>query len=110
VDYFGRVEKEFVGGLHANGMAYSWPLIKLVATEERLLFRARFGLGRFAGPWQLDREQVKAVASTGRGSILVFGVEILSPQCDQRWVFNAMTAPQKQLVRALADLGYPARV
>ena len=104
------MEKEFVGGLHANGMAYSWPLIRLVATEERLLFRARFGLGRFAGPWQLDREQVKAVASTGKGSILVFGVEILSTQGDQRWVFNAMSPPREHVVRALADLGYPARL
>ena len=99
-----------MGGLHVNGMAYSWPLIRLDATEERLLFRARFGLGRFAGPWQLDREQVTSVASTGKGSILVFGVEILSTQGDQRWVFNAMSPPREQVVRALADLGYPARV
>jgi hypothetical protein len=64
---------------------------------------------RFAGPWQLDREQVTSVASTGKGSILVFGVEILSTQGGQRWVFNAMSPPRGQVVRALADLGYPAR-
>src|SRR6478736_5919187 len=37
------------------------PLIELVATPEKLEFRARFGLGRFLGAWCVEQSQVAAV-------------------------------------------------
>lgn len=39
-------------------------LIEMVATPERLDFHARFGLGRFLGPWRLERAQIRTIFKT----------------------------------------------
>jgi hypothetical protein len=102
------VETSVVGGLALSDVSvYTWPLIELRATEECLTFRARFGLGRFVGPWRLDRTQVRAISVTeGR---VQRGIEILGLQ-GQRWVFFALSRPKAQVVDDLATLGYPSVV
>jgi hypothetical protein len=104
---FRLVETRIVGGLYRSDMAVvTWPLIELLATDDRLTFRMRFGLGRFLGPWRLDRDQVKAVATTARGSLLS-GIEITGTK-GERWVFFAMSQPRERVLRDLVGLGYPA--
>lgn len=99
------VETAFVGGLtRSEGGTYTWPLIKLLATADRLTFSARFGLGRLVGPWHLDRKQINAV-SPAEG--LQLGVEILGTE-GQRWVF--LTVQSEKVTRDLGALGYPIEV
>lgn len=43
-------------GLDISGEIRAWPpLIQLEATPDLLEFRTRLGLGRFLGPWSVER-------------------------------------------------------
>ena len=78
------------------------PLIELVATPERLEFRARFGLGRAMGPWRLERAQVtKAFLVKGLmgDCIAVHGSDYLD--------WTIFTFSPKSLLLTLEELGYP---
>jgi len=78
------------------------PLIELAATPERLEFRARFGLGRFMGPWRVERAQVTRVFRA-RGlmsdCIAIRGSHYLD--------WTIFTFSPDPILLTLEELGYP---
>lgn len=54
--------EDFKGGLVvANKFGLGTPWILLVPTADRIEFRLCHGLGRFFGPWILDRKDITLV-------------------------------------------------
>ncbi len=92
-------------GLDIAWQIRAWPpLIQLEATPDFLEFRARLGLGRFFGPWRVEREQVTKIFRGRRWlnptpSVSIWGKDNLD------WiVFTYGPAP---LLLTLEELGYP---
>ena len=90
-----------VGFAHKTFRA-TFPLIELVANQERLIFRARFGLSLLAGPWKIERAEVHSV-SLIRGlmgkAVNIQGVGSLN------WtIYSYKPEP---LLLTLEELGYP---
>ncbi|WP_458112962.1 hypothetical protein M1D88_02015 [Arthrobacter sp. R1-13] len=89
-------------GLYDQWFDASWPLIEMTAKSERLDFYARFGLGRFLGPWRLERAQIRAMYKTRTfftSSIAVEGAHRLG------WRIGAFH-PESVLL-TLEEIGYP---
>lgn len=73
-----------------------------MATPERLEVRARFGLGRFAGPWRVERAQVTKV----------FRARVLWSDCvgirdNQNVDWTVLTFSPDPILLTLGELGYP---
>lgn len=90
----------------ADSVRYSWPLIRMTADSSHVTFAARFGLGRFAGPWVVRREDVTTVR---RSTWLGGGVEILTG-ISNTYVFGTMQRDVATLLTDLARLGYPTDI
>jgi len=89
-------------GFNNQGFSATWPLIELVATSERLEFRARLGLGRFIGPWCVERSMVtKIFRAPGLmgDCIAVRGKHYLD------WTIYAFSL--EPILLTLEELGYP---
>lgn len=78
------------------------PFIELVATPERLEFRARLGLGRFMGPWRVERGEVKTIYRV-RG-LIWDGVGIQGHGA-LRWIAFPFTV--EPVLLTLEEMGYP---
>ncbi|OOP65319.1 hypothetical protein BMF89_00290 [Arthrobacter sp. SRS-W-1-2016] len=78
------------------------PLIELVATRERLEFRARFGFGRFVGPWRVERSQVRRVFRAP--GLFSDGIAI---QGDNYLDWTIYSFHPEVVLLSLEELGYP---
>lgn len=78
------------------------PLIELVATPEQLVFRARFGLGRFLGPWLLERAQVGRIFKAPG----IMG-DCIAIQGDHYLDWTIYTFSPEPILLTLEELGYP---
>ena len=90
-------------GLDNQQFRATVPLIELVATPERLEFRARFGLGRIMGPWHVERTEVTKV----------FKVRLLWSHCvgirgNEGLEWTILTSSPDPILLTLEELGYPA--
>jgi hypothetical protein len=75
-----------------------------VPTKERLEFRVRHGLGRFFGPWRLERNDVRLVYRTMRGLDTFHGLGFVRP--DGTW-WTFWTYHPDEVLDFLEELGYP---
>ena len=99
-------ELRIVCALYSSSpLALTWPLVEMIATQEKIEFRARFGLGRFLGPWSIGRTSVHSVGIGMRA--LRQGVEIVGDD-QRRWIIGSL-AEKEQVLHDLAALGYPVR-
>lgn len=90
-------------GFNNQELSATWPFIELVATPERLEFRARLGLGRFMGPWSVERSMVtkifRAPGLMMGDCIAVRGKHYLD------WTIYAFSL--EPILLTLEELGYP---
>lgn len=97
-----------IGGLnHPEGrMGLTGPLVRLEATPNEIQLSARFGLGKFLGPWLIPRAQVTKIrpASTSLGFFT--GVEIIV-DASRVWIFWSLR--HVEVLAGLRTLGYPVR-
>lgn len=49
---------------------FSFPLVHLYVSEDRLILEARFGLARLWRPWVVDREDVAYIGARARAPIM----------------------------------------
>jgi hypothetical protein len=89
-------------GLYDQRFGASWPLIEMVATADRLDFGARFGLGRFLGPWRLEREQIKTIYKTR--FLTATGIAI---EGAHRLDWRVGAAHPDSVLLTLEEMGYP---
>ena len=97
-----EAEYRVIVGLYDQRFGATWPLIEMRATPDRLIFQARFGLGRFLGPWRLERAQIKTLYETRlffSSAIAVEGAHRLD------WRIGAFH-PETVLL-TLEEMGYP---
>lgn len=78
----------------------SWPLGKLLVTQDRLVFSLGFGLSRLVRPWLLDQADVEFFDSWGRTVWLTRGNR------SDWWIWTFDAA---QLRAQLQSLGYKSR-
>ena len=99
------MQPEFKGGLAIPGkFSAGTPWILLVPTTERLEFRTRHGLGRFFGPWRLERDDVRLVYRTMGGLDAFHGLGFLRK--DETW-WTFRTYHPNEVMDCLEKLGYP---
>lgn len=105
----GRVNEEGRGdapyrvnvGMEYRAIRATAPLIELTATEDHLLFRARFGLGLLMRPLRFERRQVNRIFAAP--SWLSDCVRMQGDHLDLT-VFTFSPGP---LMLSLEELGYP---
>lgn len=93
----------FTVAFYPTEFGFTWPLIEFIPDEDRLTFRARFGLGLIFRPWVLECDQVRSICMTPRG-VWPPGLEIWSTASD-RWLVIAGNC--SRLLAVLASMGYP---
>ena len=99
-----EMQPEFRGGLAIPGkFRVGTPWILLVPTREQLEFRTRHGLGRFFGPWRLERDDVRLVYRTMRGLDTFHGLGFL--RRDGTW-WTFWTYHPDEVLDCLEELGY----
>lgn len=96
--------KPYVGGLRVGLLNFTFPLVNLYVSEDRLVLQPRFGLAWLFRPWVVDRADVAYI----RTHVIIWGlagVNIgLAPPA--LLVFGPWRSP-KEIVDRLRDLGYP---
>lgn len=90
-------------GFSDQKLSATWPFIELLATQERLEFRARMGFARLLGPWGVERSQVteifRAPGLLTRDCIAVRGKHYMD------WTIYAFSL--EPILLRLEELGYP---
>ena len=96
-----------IGGVNLpSGWNLTRPLVRLDANHDRVVIAPRLGIGRFRGPWEFSRDQVRTMRrSAGSRFPLLSGIEIVMRD-GGIWIFWCGD-PDEVLTR-LAGLGYPA--
>jgi hypothetical protein len=89
-------------GLYDQRFGATWPLIEMRATSDRLDFRARFGLGRFLGPWSLERAQIKTIFKTR-----LFMQPCIAVQGGYRLDWRIGAFHPEAVLLTLEEMGYP---
>jgi hypothetical protein len=101
------IERPYVGGLQTSDlMNFTFPLVNLYVSEDRLVLQPRFGLARLCRPWVVDRADVAYIGARARGSIMTESVWI-AIDANTALVFG--TWHSWEIVDHLRDLGYPCR-
>ena len=69
--------KPYVGGLRLEDLSnFTYPLVHLFVSKDRLVLRPRFGLARFWRPWVVGRADVEYIGARSPGSIMTESVWI----------------------------------
>lgn len=89
-------------GLYDQRFGASMPLIEMMATSDRLDFHARFGLGRFLGPWRLERAQIKTIYKTR-----LFMQPCIAIEGGHRLDWRIGTFQPEAMLLTLEEMGYP---
>ncbi|MBO1269553.1 hypothetical protein [Arthrobacter cavernae] len=101
-DGMGNEPYRVVVGFNNQRFSATVPLIELVATRRQLEFRARFGFGRFVGPWRVDRAEVtKLFRAPG------FVSDRVAIQGSNHLDWTIYTFHPEPILLNLEDLGYP---
>lgn len=101
------IERPYVGGLHtSDGIRFTYPLVNLYVSEDRVVLQPRFGLARLFRPWVIDRADVAYIGARARGSILTESVWI-AVSATTAQVFG--TWHSREIVDHFGDLGYPCK-
>jgi len=99
--------KPYVGGLRTSDLlTFSFPLVNLYVSEDRLVLQLRFGLARLCRAWVVDRDDVAYIGARARGSLLWECVQI---GLDRFTSLNFGTWHSWEIVDRLQELGYPCK-
>ncbi|BBH17419.1 hypothetical protein Back2_17060 [Nocardioides baekrokdamisoli] len=94
-------------------MRLSWPLVRLQATEDRITFEARFGIGIFLGPWIVKKEEISAIRmNPSWGDI---EIHFREPRrtflfSSKKYTFGSPVFRPAELLSELHSLGYPVEL
>jgi hypothetical protein len=107
--------KPYVGGLRLEDLSnFTYPLVHLFVSKDRLVLRPRFGLARFWRPWVVDRADVEYIGARFAGSIVMESV--WTGTTEPVWIgAGAKTAlifwtwRSLEIIDRLRDLGYPCK-
>jgi hypothetical protein len=107
--------KPSVGGLRLEDLSnFTYPLVHLFVSKDRLVLRPRFGLARFWRPWVVDRADVEYIGARFAGSIVMESV--WTGTTEPVWIgAGAKTAlifwtwRSLEIIDRLRDLGYPCK-
>ena len=107
--------KPYVGGLRLEDLSnFTYPLVHLIVSKDRLVLRPRFGLARFWRPWVVDRADVEYIGARSPGSIMPESVWIGTTEpvwigAGSKTVLIFWTWRSLEIVDRLRDLGYPCK-
>jgi hypothetical protein len=98
--------RPYVGRLQTIELVFSFPLVNLYVSEDRLVLEARFGLARLWRPWVVDREDVAYIGARARAPIM----ETVQIGLDRFTSLDFGTWHSEEILDRLRDLGYPVEV
>jgi hypothetical protein len=99
--------RPYVGGLQTSDLVtFTFPLVNLYISEDRLVLQPRFGLARLYRPWVVDRDDVAYIGARARGSLMWECVQI---GLDRLTSLDFGTWHSWEIVDRLRDLGYPCK-
>jgi hypothetical protein len=97
--------EDFIGGLlFPWGQRVGRPGIQLTITKDGIVFRIRYGLGRFFGPWLVERERVASVYLK-RGTLTVLSSVKIVEKSGLVWTF--WTLRPDEVAQRFEHMGYP---
>jgi len=101
------IERPYVGGLQTSDlMNFTFPLVNLYVSEDRLVLQPRFGLARLCRPWVIDRADVAYIGARARGSMMTESVWIAVDATTAQvfWTWRSW-----EIVDHLRELCYPCK-
>jgi hypothetical protein len=99
--------RPYVGGLQTSDlMTFTFPLVNLYVSEDRLVLQPRFGLARLCRPWVVDRDDVAYIGARARSLLMSECVQI---GLDRFTSLDFWTWHSREIVERLRDLGYPCK-